>query len=196
MKAALDADVVAELAIQFRPRNYLRVMPKAHAATPLGMGYGQTRFASSDKSFQLIYIGRDLATGIAETIIRDRFEGLLDRTLHASEVGDWAVSRVSAKSPLTLIDLRTSGLLKLGVTTDAARAKAQNDGRLLSQELYERFAVDGILYLSRLTGAPCVAVYDRAVTMKLGAHKAIDVLKLPTLIPALVALNVKLVGSP
>jgi hypothetical protein len=193
---ALDANVVAELAIRFRPRNYIRVMPKVHAGTPLGMGYGQTRFASPDKSFQLIYVGRDLATSISETIIRDRFEGQADRTLDVSEVDDWAVSRISAKSPLILVDLRTIGLLKLGVTTDAARAKAQVVGRLLSQELYKRFAVDGVLYLSRLTGAPCVAIYDRAVSTKLRAQKAVDALRLPALIPALTALNVSLIGAP
>ena len=110
-------------------------MPKVHAGTPLGMGYAQTQFASPDKSFQLVYIARDLVTGIAETIIRDRFEGQADRTLHASEIGDWAASTVSVKSPLILVDLRTTGLLKLGVTTDAAHAKAQEAGRLLSQEL-------------------------------------------------------------
>jgi len=160
------------------------------------MGYGQTRFASPDKSFQLIYVGRDLATSISETIIRDRFEGQADRTLDVSEVDDWAVSRISAKSPLILVDLRTIGLLKLGVTTDAAHAKAQVDGRLLSQELYKRFAVDGVLYLSRLTRAPCVAVYDRAVSTKLRAQKAVDALRLPALIPALTALNVSLIGAP
>jgi hypothetical protein len=68
------------------PARHLRVTPKVCAGTPLGMGYGQTRFASPDKSFQ----------------------------------------------------------------------KA---GRLLSRELYNRFAVDGVLYLSRLTGAECAAVY-------------------------------------
>jgi len=46
--------VVAELAIPFRPTSYLRVMPVAHAATPLGMGFGQTRFSSPDHSFRLV----------------------------------------------------------------------------------------------------------------------------------------------
>ena len=156
------------------------------------MGYGQTRFASPDKSFQLVYIARDLVTGIAETIIRDRFEGQADRTLHASEVADWAASTVSVKSPLILVDLGTTGLLKLGVTTDAAHAKAQEAGRRLSQELYDRFAVDGVLYLSRLTGAECVGVYDRAVAAKLEAGRF---LRLPALVPALTALGVTLLGD-
>ena len=92
------------------------------------MGYGQTRFASPDRSFQLVYLAQDLMTGVAETIVRDRFEDQTDRTLHASEVSDWAASTITVRSPLIVVDLRTTGLLKLGVTTDASRAKAQETG--------------------------------------------------------------------
>ena len=151
------------------------------------MGYGQTRFASPDRSFQLVYLAQDLMTGVAETIVRDRFEDQTDRTLHANEVSDWAASTITVRSPLIVVDLRTTGLLKLGVTTDASRAKAQETGRLLSQELYNRFAVDGILYLSRLTAAECIAVYDRAVATKLAASKAVHIVRLRALIPALTA---------
>jgi hypothetical protein len=191
----LDPEIVRELSIQFQPRNYLRVMPKVHSGMPLGMGYGQTRFASPDRSFQLVYLAHDLMTGVAETIVRDRFEDQTDRTLHASEVSDWAASTIAVRSPLIVVDLRTTGLLKLGVTTDASRAKAQETGRLLSQELYKRFAVDGILYLSRLTAAECIAVYDRAVATKLAASKAVDIVRLRALIPALTALGVTLVND-
>jgi hypothetical protein len=121
----LDPKVVADLAIPFWPKAYLRVMPKPHAVTPLGMGFGQTRFAAPDNSFQLVYLARNLATGIAETVVRDRFEGKAKRVLDITEIEDWAVSEVTALEPLTVIDLRTTGLLKLGVTTDAARAKQQ-----------------------------------------------------------------------
>lgn len=192
---SLNPTVVSELTLRFLPRDYLRVMPKIHAKTPLGMGYGQTRFASPDKAFQLVYIARNLATGIAETIIRDRFEGENDRSLHVSEVDDWSVSTITARSPLLVVDLRKDGLLRLGVTTDAARAKKQQAGRQLSKELYERFAVDGILYLSRLTGLECVAVYDRAVSTKLQARRAMRATRLAALVPALKSLNVTLVGS-
>lgn len=192
---SLNPTIVSELTLRFLPRDYLRVMPKIHAKTPLGMGYGQTRFASPDKAFQLVYIARNLATGIAETIIRDRFEGESDRSLHVSEVDDWCVSTITARSPLLVVDLRKDGLLRLGITTDAARAKEQQASRKLSKELYEHFAVDGILYLSRLTGLECVAVYDRAVSTKLQARRSMRATRLATLVPALKSLNVTLIGS-
>lgn len=62
----------------------------------------------------MIYIARDLPTAIAETIVRDRFEGNADRVLDETEFEDWAIAEVSALDPLTVLDLRTTGLLRLG----------------------------------------------------------------------------------
>jgi len=186
----LDPKVVAELAVPFRPSAYLRVMPKVHAATPLGMGFGQTRFSAPDNSFKVLYIARDIATAIAETIIRDRFEGRAKRILDLTEVDDWAFSEVSTIAPLTVLDLRTTGLLRLGVSTNAARAKSHATGRRLSEALHDRFAIDGILYASRLTSAACVVVYDRAVAARLVATPAESLVRNPNLIGALQSLNV------
>jgi hypothetical protein len=186
----LDPKIVADLALPFQPKAYLRIMPKAHAATPLGMGFGQTRFAAPDNSFQLLYLARNLATAIAETVVRDRFEGKAKRVLDITEVENWVVAEVSTVASLTMVDLRTTGLLKLGVTTNATRAKGQAAGRRLSKELYDRFAVDGVLYSSRLTSAECLAVYDRAVTPKLQSTAAMSLARHPGLIPALTAINV------
>lgn len=191
----LDTKVVAELAISFRPSAYLRVMPIAHAATPLGMGFGQTRFSAPDNSFKVLYIARDLATAIAETIIRDRFEGRAKRVLDLTEVSDWAFAEVSTTAPLTVLDLRTTGLLRLGVSTNAARAKSHAVGRRLSKALYERFAIDGILYASRLTAVECVAVYDRAAATKLVSSAAESIVRSPKLIDALHSLNVTVRGA-
>ncbi|RWM85603.1 MAG: RES domain-containing protein [Mesorhizobium sp.] len=81
----LDPKVVAELAIPFHPKAFLRVMPKVHAATPLGMGFGQSRFAAPDRSFQVIYLARNIATAVAETVVRNRFEGKVRRILDITE---------------------------------------------------------------------------------------------------------------
>jgi hypothetical protein len=186
----LDPQIVSDLALRFQPQTYLRVMPVAHMATPLGMGFGQTRFSSPGRIFQLIYSARDVATAIAETIIRDRFEGATERVLDESEIEDWAISEVTALAPLLVIDLRTTGLLRLGVSTDAARSKEHREGQKLSETLYGSFAVDGLLYSSRLTSAECVAVYDRAVSIKLEATPAVNLIRHPDLIPALESIGV------
>ena len=188
----LDSKTVSELAIAFRPTAYLRVIPLEHKATPLGMGLGQTRFSSPTRAFQLAYIAKDVATSIAETIVRDRFEGAAARVLDESEVEDWAMAEISATEPLLVLDLRTTGLLKLGISTDAARAKDHRDGRSLSEELYRSFDIDGLLYASRLTGAECVAVYDRAVTTKLASGSAEELVRHSDLDTALRSIGVTL----
>jgi hypothetical protein len=50
--------------------------------------------------------------------------------------------------------------------------------------LYDGFDVDGILYLSRLTGAECVAVYDWTLASKLRATRVADLTALADLPPA------------
>jgi hypothetical protein len=161
-------------------------MPVAHMATPLGMGFGQTRSSSPGRVFQLVYSARDVATAIAETIIRDRFEGATERVVDESEIEEWAISEVTALAPLLVINLRKTGLLRLGVSTDAARSKEHREGQKLSETLYGSFAVDGLLYSS----AECVAVYDRAVSIKLEATPAVNLIRHPDLVPALRSLGV------
>jgi hypothetical protein len=91
----LDANVVAGLTVAVTPRSYVRVTPMAHAATPLGAGYGVTRFASPTKTFKVIYLAQDLTTAIAETLIRDRFQGRVRRKLLDGEAVLWGATNES-----------------------------------------------------------------------------------------------------
>jgi len=61
----LDPNVLADLAVAITPKAYVRVTPMGHAATPLGAGFGVTRFASPTKAFKVIYVAQDLTTAIA-----------------------------------------------------------------------------------------------------------------------------------
>jgi hypothetical protein len=188
----LEPDVVASLVVAYQPTGYLRVTPIAHGATPLGMGFGKTRFASPTDAFRLLYIAEDLATSVAEAIIRDRFEGVTARELTAGEVAGWGVTEVSTPVPLRLLDIRTMGCFLLGVSTDITGAKAQDEARQFSQAVFDLTDLDGILYLSRLTRRTCVAVYDRAVAAKLDAGPVHELETLAALVPALTALRVVL----
>lgn len=188
----LDPNVIAGLSVSYAFKSYLRVMPKQHKKIPLGMGFGKSRFSSPNDRFKLLYAAPDLETAIAEAIVRDRFEGKAKRILDIGEIDEFAVAEISTRKELTLLDLRKSGLLKLGVSTDAARAKAHLEGQLLSEDVHHQFLLDGILYASRLTGADCIAVYDRAVTPKLKAGNAIGLAEAEDLIPALKSLHISL----
>nr|WP_261454004.1 hypothetical protein [Agrobacterium fabrum]UVY99654.1 hypothetical protein K4M20_00381 [Agrobacterium fabrum] len=63
-----------------------------------------------------------------------------------SEIEDWSVTEVTATDALILLDLRTTGLLRLGVSTDAARGKEHQEGQRLSESIFRSYAVDGLLY--------------------------------------------------
>jgi hypothetical protein len=191
----LDPNVVADLAVAITPKSYVRVTPMAHAATPLGAGFGVTRFASPTKAFKVIYVAQDLTTAIAETLVRDRFQGRALRKFLDVEAALWGMTEVNAGAPLTLIDLRTTGLVRLGVSTEAARGKAQGQGRKLSQAIYEQTDAQGLIYNSRLTGGACICIYDRALA-GLVATPVIEVTLLAGFVDALRELNVTLIATP
>ena len=191
----LDLDILADLAVDFTPRAYVRVTPMARALTPLGAGFGRTRFASPTNGFKVIYLAQDLTTGVAETLIRDRFQGRARRKLLEVEAELWGATEVTAAAPLTLIDLRTTGLLRLGVSTDAARGKAQSQGRKLSQAIYAQTDAQGLLYSSRLTARTCLCLYDRALPGPLQATPVIEVSRLVGFVDALRELNVTLIAK-
>ena len=192
----LDPTVLADLAVALTLKTYVRMTPMAHAATPFGAGYGRTRFASPNGAFKVIYLAQDLTTSVAETLVRDRFQGRARRKLMLAEVDLWGATEVSGSTSFTLIDLRTTGVLRLGVSTEAVRGKAQGQGRRLSQAVYEQTNADGLVYISRLTGLTCICLYERALPGSLVASAVQPVACLAGFIPALQALNVALLAAP
>ena len=191
----LDPAVIAKFTRRFQPTRHIRVTPWDHRATPLGMGYGTTRFASASKSFTLIYVAKELPTSVAEAIVRDRFEGTLTREMMRSEIADWGVCEVSATMPLHVLDLRGDACFELGVSTDIVGTKAQDEARAFSQAIYDGTDLDGIVYRSRLRKRQdCVAVYDRAVSSKLGATSVEALETMTELVPAPRALKITLIA--
>jgi len=190
---ALDPKILQSLTRRVEPADYLRVTPWARRSTPLGMGFGETRFASPTKAFKLLYIAEDLATSVAEAIIRDRFEGKTIRELAQSDIADWGVCALSATQPLRLLTLRGDACFKLGISTDIVGAKAHDEARAFSQALYDTTDLDGIVYHSRLRKKNCIAIYDRAVTPGLSAQPVVQLERLAALVPALNTLKINLI---
>jgi len=190
---SFDLAILEDLAVGIDVTGYLRIMEARHRATPTGTGHGKTRFSSPVGTFTILYAAQDLPTALAEKIIRDRFQGRKKRVLLRADFDEMVVANLVASKPLKLLDLRTSGASRLGVPTDAVRSRAQQAGRRFSQQLYDTTDFDGIVYMSRLTNAECVAIYDRAASIKLDpACPVQDVTLLAGLIPALTALSVEL----
>lgn len=186
----LDKAILRELAVRLELTGYLRVMLEAYRTTPLGIGRGPSRFSSPDNSFGLLYAARELPTALAERVIRDRFQGRQRRIVTIEEIDRFVVADISSRAPLRLVDLRTSGASRLGIPTDAARGRAQQAGRKFSQQIYDQTDLDGIVYMSRITNAECVAVYDRAVGSKLNPDSSVaKLVHCPDLASALLGLN-------
>ena len=192
----LDRSILQKLVVRIDVTNYVRIVSRIHASTPLGMGFGKTRFSSPKDKFRLLYLAQDPGTAVAETIIRDRFQGRAKRELMENELDNYSIAAVQNHDPLFLLDLRNEGASVLGISTNAVRGKAQAAGRRLSQELYDRTDLNGIVYMSRITNRECVAVYDRAVTKRLEAYgPALELPRLSVLRDILDQLHVTIIAS-
>lgn len=193
---SFDAAILRELAVAIDVTGYLRIIEARHRATPTGMGHGKTRFSSPTGSFTVLYAAQNLPSALAEKVIRDRFQGRKERVLLDADIDELVVASLVAQAPLKLLDLRTSGTSRLGVPTDAVRSRAQQAGRKFSQQLHDATDFDGIVYMSRITNAECVAIYDRAVLAKLDPACPVEALiRLGDLFPALTSLNVRIATS-
>lgn len=190
----LDPDILADLAVSATLTGYIRVLGLAYAPWPLGAGYGPSRFSSPLHAFKVVYLAGDLTTAVAETLVRDRFQGRADRRLMRAELDRWGATEVTASGPLTVIDLRTTGLVRLGVSTEAARGKAQGQGRKLAQAIHDQTDAAGVLYTSRLTARPCVCLFDRSLPGPLTASPVVEIARLAGLVPALRSLAVELIA--
>lgn len=118
----LDKAILRELAVSIDVTGYLRIMDAAHRASPTGMGYGKTRFASPTDSFKLLYVAQDLQTALAEAIIRDRYQGKQKRELLEEDVEQSIIASMMSLAPLKLLDLRASGASRLPPSPLPARS--------------------------------------------------------------------------
>lgn len=157
---------------------YVRSLKREHAATPLGMGYGLTRFASPTKAFQLVYLAADPKTSIAEAIIRDRFQHRVTRRMAEEEFDLWSMCSITRSATFKLLDLRGDGPTLLNIPTDAVNGRNHRAGRVFSERLFRQTSLDGILYPSRFTKKDCVALYDRAIKGRINASAAVDLPRL------------------
>ena len=139
-----------------------RIFPARHVATPLGSGFGSSQFSSPSKAFRVLYAAEDFPTAFAEGVVRDRFEGKQRRYLYRPQLETLVASEISTGRALQLVDLTGAAAYELGVDTDAKAARDHAKGQRFAEALHRDTDVDGMLFSSRLTGALCAAIFDRA----------------------------------
>ena len=148
-----------------------RIVPRRFAGMPLGTRPADSRFCSKSADYSVLYTSPDFATAFLETVVRDRFARRRNRKVALREVTQRAWARISMQpeAELRLLDLRGDGCTRIGAPTDAVHARNHAAGRTLGKAIHaEHTDIDGLLYVSRLTGEDIYAVFDRA-TGKLGA---------------------------
>ena len=90
-----------------------------------------------------------------------------------------------------MADLTNGNAARYGVPTDVIRYSDHAAGQHFSEFVHSHMPdVDGILYCSRLTERPCIAIYDRAVR-KLSSPAPASPLTRATLAPMLGSWNIR-----
>jgi len=149
---------------------YIRLIRIKHKD---GLGFSKhakSRFSDPDSvnaSYGVVYSGQDLATSVAEAIVRDSKAGNPGPMLlsYKRAISDWRAIVVSSTTHLKLLNLTGVGLIRFGVPTNIVRQKSQLSSRKLGKAIHQNKAsFDGILYGSRITMGQCLAVFDRALS--------------------------------
>jgi hypothetical protein len=139
---------------------------------PDPLGYGKTLSRFSDprrralaNRFGVLYLGSTFKVCFVEAVLRDQGDGRTgDLLLDERDLAVRSYADVEVTEPLTLVDLRDDGALRMGVPSDVARGSKQSLARLWSVAFHEHPAgPDGIIYPSRLNGETNLAIYGRAV---------------------------------
>ncbi len=166
---------------------------------PLGFGKTPSRFSDprrrkSANRFGVLYMGDTIRVCFLEAVLRDQRDGLIgDLPIAESALHNRQYAQIEVIDPLTMVDLRDDGAIKMGVPTDVAKSSRQYLAREWAVAFHEhRDQVDGIIYPSRLNGHTNLAVFDRAIG-KLRAVGATRLIRAPGLANVLDDLNVAIV---
>jgi len=138
---------------------------------PLGFGKTPSRFSDPRRRipshrFGVLYLGATLKVCFLEAVLRDNRNGTVgDYPMDERELHLRRYAEIEVTAPLSLVDLRGDGAIRMGVPSDVARASRQSLGRAWSLAFHQHPSrPDGIVYPSRLNGQTNLAVYDRAVS--------------------------------
>lgn len=137
---------------------------------PLGFAKTPSRFSdprevSDAARYGVLYLGEDVKVCFLEAVLRDRRDGVVGGVvLGEQELVTRSIATVEVLSPLTLVDLRGDGPVRMGVPSDVVRGSDQRPARDWALAFHEHPSrPDGIAYPSRLNAQGNVAVFDRAV---------------------------------
>ncbi|PHR62204.1 MAG: hypothetical protein COA43_00760 [Robiginitomaculum sp.] len=175
-------------------RNWSRIILSKHS-DGLGTGLGLSRFCNTGCGFEVLYLARDYETAFAEAVLRDKLNRRAKRFLTDADLANKSSVTISSVRQLKLLNLRGNGALKTGIPSAAIKHTNHKSGRSLSRYLHKHYDVDGILFDSRLTGAPCIAIYSDSKSAMVEINRDDNLLKLTGTSEFLREYNIKLLKT-
>ena len=195
MTGAYDPERLRARLCEVRLGRVFRVLHRAHRATPLRAVPAPSRFSDPQGGYAVLYASESVRCAFWETLGRNRFARRRRRELARSEAEARLV--VSIRSgPLSLVDLRGDGPVRVGAPSAVAHDGNHAAGRALSAAVHANVAeADGFVFASRFTGHACVAVFDRSFS-KLTALGIADLVRHVEFLEALDDYRIVLSGPP
>ena len=163
MTGGYDPDRLRSRLREVRLGRVFRVIHRHRRSTPLGASPAPSRFSDPQECYAMLYASEAVRCTFWETAARNRFARRQRRELPRSEVEARLVVSIGSIGPLSLIDLRGDGPVRIGAPTAVAHDGNHAAGRALSAAVHAGVPeADGFLFASRFTADRCVAVFDRA----------------------------------
>ena len=164
MTSGYDASGIRECVHPFHFGRMIRLIPRVHRESPLGVAPTPSRFSDPHGRYAVLYAASSLRCAFWEAIARGRFTRRKRREMRRQDIETKLVVWLRSTEPLALVDLRADGPVRMGAPTAVIHDAHHAAGRALSAAVYSDLPdVDGILYPSRFTTETCVAVFDRAI---------------------------------
>ena len=143
---------------------FFRIIKRRHMTLPLGAVAAPSRFGDPEGKYAVLYASEAVRCSFWEAVARNRFTRRRRRELPRPDVEERLVVSLETRVPVTLIDLRGDGPIRIAAPTAVAHDTNHVAGRALSSAAYADVPeADGFIYHSRFTGHACAAVFDRAI---------------------------------
>ena len=116
-----------------RGARFGRIVFNRHS-DPLGFGKTPSRFSDPRRRipshrFGVIYLGETLKVCFLEAVLRDSRNGAVgDYPMDERELHVRRYAEIEITAPLSLVDLRGEGAIRMGVPSDVARASSSEPG--------------------------------------------------------------------
>jgi hypothetical protein len=179
--------------VETMPSHVFRIYDETKGYTPLGFGYGNTRFSSPSQDFAVIYTANDLIAALLEVMIRDTLNWKSNRAIPISELEKHRIASLEPPTRMNLLRLDKNLCSRAGIDTDVIMSSRQEEARRLSQKLFDEIpSADGILYPSRFRNNDiCLATYIKpGLTPPFDIADDIPLIKHPMLKAALIELDI------